>query len=73
MQGQKNFIVHFKSAIDEEWNSDKREQIIKAIAERYQASEGKQLQIFGVSSKSLEMHCSNENDVKKSVNKLPSA
>jgi len=43
MQGQKNFIAHFKSAIDEEWHSDKREQIIKAIAERYQASEGKQL------------------------------
>ena len=43
MQGQKNFVAHFKSTIDEEWNSDRRDEIIKAIADRYSASEGKQL------------------------------
>jgi len=64
MQGQKNFVTHFKSTMDEEWNSAQRDDIIRAIAERYAASEGKKLNIFGVSSKTLEMHCATEKDVK---------
>ena len=72
MTNQKNFVVHFKSTIDEEWVSNSREEIIKAIAERYAASEGKKLNIFGVSSKSLEMHCANEKDVKLELSKVPS-
>lgn len=71
MQGQRNFVAHFRGTVDEEWNAEHRDTLIKAIADRYSASEGKQLQVFGVSSKTLEAHCANEKDVKKQVSKIP--
>jgi len=41
--GARNFIVHFKTRGDEEWLSDKREEIIKAISEKYKIAENKML------------------------------
>jgi hypothetical protein len=41
--GSKNFIVHFKTRGDEEWFSDKREEIIKAISDHFKKSESKNL------------------------------
>lgn len=43
MQGEKNFVVHFKQNTDEEWTSNQREEIINAIADRYFHIEGKTL------------------------------
>jgi hypothetical protein len=46
--------VHFKTRGDEEWLSDRRDDIIKAIADRFKQEEGKDVHIFGVSSATLE-------------------
>lgn len=72
MMGEKSFVVHFKQNADEEWNSNQREEIIKAVAERYQLAEGKNLPIYGVSAKSLEIYCANEKDLKVGTSKIPS-
>lgn len=52
--GSRNFVVHFKTRGDEEWLSDRRDDIIKAIADKYKRAEGKDVHIFGVSSTTLE-------------------
>ena len=72
MQGEKNFVVHFKQNTDEEWTSNQREEIINAIADRYSHIEGKTLSIYGVSAKSLEIYCASEKDLKSGTSKIPS-
>lgn len=38
-----SFIVHFRGKADEEWNSQKREECVTAIADRYKNAEGRNL------------------------------
>lgn len=63
--------MHFRETPDEEWTSAQREDIIKAIADRYKVSEGRNLQVFGISSKTLEEYLTSEKDVKLKVSRVP--
>lgn len=72
-QGTGNFLMHFRGKSDEEWTSTQRENIINAIAERYKNCEGRQLQIFGISSKNLDEFVTSEKDALRKICKMPNA
>lgn len=69
--GARNFIVHYKTHGDEEWFSNQRDDIIKAIGDRYQASTGKGVPIFGVSSAELEQFITTDKDILRKFSRMP--
>ncbi len=71
--GSRNFVVHFNCRGDEEWLSDRRDEIIKAIADRFKKAEGKDVHIFGVSSPTLEQFLTTEKDILRKISRMPSA
>ncbi len=71
--GTTNFILHFRCRADEEWTSSQRENVINAISDRYKKSEGRALQIFGISSKNLDEYITREKDILRKICKMPNA
>ena len=67
-----SFIVHFRNRADEEWNSRKREECVQAMADRFRTSEGRGIQIFGISSKDLGEYITSEKDILRKICKMPS-
>ena len=67
-----SFIVHFRNRADEEWNSSKREECVTNMAEKYKNSEGRAVQIFGISSKDLSEYITTEKDILRKICKMPS-
>lgn len=70
--GAKNFIVHFKTRGDEEWFSEKRDDVIKTIADRFKNSEGKGIHIYGVSTLNLSDYITSDKDILRKICKMPS-
>jgi hypothetical protein len=69
--GSRNFIIHFKTRADEEWLSEKRDDIIKAIVERFRKDVGRGCHIFGVSSPGLGDFLTTEKDLLRKICKMP--
>jgi len=64
--------VHFRSRADEVWSTSRREEACNEVAERYKKSEGRALQVFGISSKDLDEFVTSEKDILRSICKMPS-
>lgn len=65
--------MHFRNKADEEWSSTQRENVINAIGERYKKTEGRAMQVFGISSKNLEEFITSEKDILRKICKMPNA
>ena len=70
--GARNFIIHFRTRPDEEWLSGERDDVIKAVAERFKKDVGKSCHIFGVSSPSLGDYLTTDKDLIRKICKMPS-
>lgn len=70
--GTSSFILHVRDRADEEWASTQRENLINTIAEKYRQSEGRAMQIFGISSKELQEYITTDKDILRKICKMPS-
>jgi len=68
---QTNFILHFGQRADEEYNCDHRDELISVLASQYEAIEGRTLQVFGLSSATLESYLTSERDLANRITRMP--
>lgn len=69
--GANNFIMHFGLRADEEVQCDHREDVVALLAERFQAVEGRALQVFGLGCASLEDYLTSERDLARRISRMP--
>ena len=69
--GANNVILHFGTRADEEWFCDKREEMINILVQQHQALENRPLQVFGLSSPSLDDYLTSERDLARKISRMP--
>lgn len=69
--GATNFILHFGARADEEFMSDHREELINVLASQHETIEGRPLQVFGLSSASLDDYLTTERDLANRITRMP--
>lgn len=69
--GATNFILHFGSRADEEFASEHRDELISILASQHEAVEGRPLQVFGLSSASLDDYLTTERDLANRITRMP--
>lgn len=66
-----NFIMHFGQRADEEFMCEHRDELISILVTQHEAVEGRPLQVFGLSSASLEDYLTTERDLANRITKMP--
>lgn len=69
--GATNFVMHFGARADEEFMSEHRDDLINLMASQHEAIEGRPLQVFGLSSASLDDYLTTERDLANRITKMP--
>ena len=64
-------ILHFGTRADEEWFCDKREEMINILVAQHLALENRALQVFGLSSPSLDDYLTSERDLARKISRMP--
>ncbi len=73
IQDCKSFILHRKNRADEEIASDRREDIINVLKNRFSELTGQNLKIFGISTRYLKDFATSERDILRGITRMPSA
>ena len=68
-----NFIMHFGQRADEEFICEHRDELISTLVTQHEAVEGRPLQVFGLSSASLEDYLTSERDLANRITRMPTA
>ena len=66
-----NFIMHFGARADQEFKCDRRDELISVLASQYEIVEGQPLQVFGLSSATLEDYLTSERDLANRISRMP--
>lgn len=69
--GARNFIIHFGTRADEEWTSDKRDELIDIVVTQYYTLEARSLNVYGLASAGLEDYLTSEKDLIRKVSRMP--
>jgi hypothetical protein len=69
--GSLNFILHFGERADEEYQSEKRDELISFLASQFETIEGRPLQVFGLSSATLDDYLTTERDLANRMTRMP--
>ena len=63
--------MHFGQRADEEYTCEHRDELISILASQYEQIEGRALQVFGLSSATLESYLTTERDLANRITRMP--